>query len=173
MPPSGTPGDFDPVVRKMIAAKARRLVGQSGLRPHDRPDIEQDLAVRLADRLRAYDPARGTLEAFAAMVIEQAAANLVRERRAGKRTPPARPPAPPEDVPDPLANEDARLSDLERDVAAVLAGLPGEQRALAESLMEASVSEVSRRLGLRRTTLYGRMKGLRAAFERDGLRDYV
>jgi RNA polymerase sigma-70 factor (ECF subfamily) len=157
----------------MIAAKAKRLVGQYGLRPQDRRDIEQDLAVRIVDRLRTYDPARGTLETFVAMVIEQAAANLVRERRAGKRTPPPRSPVPTEDVPDPLANEEARLSDLERDVAAVLARVPADQRAVALALMGAPVSEVARRLGCPRTTVYGRMKGLRVALERDNLRDYV
>jgi RNA polymerase sigma factor (sigma-70 family) len=157
----------------MIAAKARRLVGQYGLRPQDRPDIEQDLAVRIADRLRLYDPTRGTLETFVAMVIEQAAGNLVRERRAGKRTPPARSAVPTEDVPDPIGDEDIRHFDLVRDVAAVLAELPADQIGLAQALMEASVSEVSRRLGIRRTTLHGRLKGLRAAFERRSLGDYV
>jgi RNA polymerase sigma factor (sigma-70 family) len=157
----------------MIAAKAKKLVGRYGLRPQDRADVEQDLAVRIADRLRTYNPARGTLESFIAMVIEQAAANLVRERRAGKRTPPARSPVPTEDVPDPLVNEDIRHSDLVRDVAAVIAELPADQRAIAHALMEASVSEVSRRLGLCRTTVYARMKGLRTAFERRSLGDYA
>ena len=173
MPPTGTPGDFDPTVRRMIAAKAKKLVGQFGLRPHDRPDIEQDLAARIAARLKSYQPARGTPEGFAAMVIEQAVANLIRDRFAGKRTPPPRSPVPTEDVSDPWANEDARLSELERDVAAVLARVPADQRAVAEALMGGSVSDVARRLGLPRTTVYGRLKGLRAAFERSNLRDYL
>ena len=47
-----------------------------------------------------FVPALGPLDAFARMVIEQAAANLLRTRRAGQRTPPRRPgpPAPPEEV---------------------------------------------------------------------------
>jgi RNA polymerase sigma-70 factor, ECF subfamily len=173
MPATGAPGDFDPAVRRMIAAKARRLVGQYGLRSQDRPDIEQDLAARFAARLEDYDPTRGTLVAFAAMVIGQAAANLLRERRAGKRTPPRRSPVAADDALDPTAGPTARRRDLELDVAAVLARLPAEARDLARALMAASVSEVSRETGIPRTTLYGRLDELRSAFDRAGLRDYA
>lgn len=175
MPPAGPPNDFTPSVRRMIAAKARRLVGQYGLRPQDRPDIEQELAARVTDRLAAFRPDRGTLETFVAMVIEQAAANLRRERRAGKRTPPrgTPPPAPAEDVPDPRAKDDARRRDLAHDVAAILERLPPELRAVADALMDTTMSELSRRSGIPRTTLYGRQNDLRAAFDRAGLRDYL
>jgi DNA-directed RNA polymerase specialized sigma24 family protein len=156
----------------MIAAKARSLEGRHGLGHQDRPDIEQDLAVRIVDRLRTYDPARGTVETFIAMVIEQAVANLVRERTARKRTPPPRSPVPTEDVPDPLADEDIRHIDLASDVAAVIAKLPAKQRVFAQEILEDLASETSRPLGLPRTTVYGRVKGLRAAFERSNLRDY-
>jgi RNA polymerase sigma-70 factor, ECF subfamily len=171
---TGTPGDFDPAIRRMISAKASRLVGQYGLRAQDRPDVEQDLAARIAARLDDHDPTRGPLVAFVAMVIEQAAANLLRERRAGKRTPPRRPgpPAPPEEVPDIRVEDDRRRQDLAQDVAAVLARLPADLRAFAAALTEATVSEVSRRSGVPRTTLYGPLAELRVAFERAGLRGY-
>lgn len=175
MPPSGTPGDFDPTIRRMIAAKAKQLVGRYGLRPHDRPDLEQDLAARLAARLSDHDPTRSTPEAFAAMVIAQAVANLVRDRRAAKRAAPSRPapPAPPEEVPDSRAEDDVRRLDLAIDVAAVLDQLPADLRAVAERLMVRTVSQVARASGVARTTLYGRLDELRTAFERAGLRDYV
>ena len=173
MPPTGTPGDFDPAVRRMIAAKAGRLVGRYGLRPQDRADIEQDLAARLVSRRADYDPARGTPEAFAAMVLGQAVANLVRDRHAGKRAPPPLPPAAADDAPDPAAAGDARRRDLALDVAAVLARLPADLRVLAEALQGASVSEEARRSGTPRTSLYGPLAELRAAFERADLGDYA
>jgi RNA polymerase sigma-70 factor, ECF subfamily len=175
MPPTGTPGDFDPPVRRMIAAKARKLVGHFGLRPHERPDVEQDLAARLVPRLKDYDPARSTLEAFAAIVIEQAAANLIRDRMAAKRTPPRQPgpPTPVEEAPDARTEEDRSRLELVMDVADILARLPTDKRALAYGLMGGTVSQVARATGVPRTTVYGAVADLREIFERAGLRDYV
>lgn len=175
MPPSGTPDDFDPTIRRMIAAKARRLVGRYGLQPQDRPDVEQELAARVIPRLEDYVPGRSTPAAFAAMVVAKAVANLLRDRRARKRTPPPRPgpPAPAEDVPDPRAEGDRRRRELADDVAAILADLPTELRALAERLKAGTVSQVARQTGVPRTSLYRPVEELREVFERAGLRDYV
>ena len=175
MPPTGTPGDLDPTFRRMIAAKAKQLVGRAGLRPHDRPDVEQDLAAHLVDRLEDFDPTRSTLEAFAAMVIGQAVANLLRARRADKRSPPppTAAPTPAEDVSDPRTDGDIRRRELAADVAAVLARLPAGLQALAQHLKAGTVSQAARASGEHRTTLYGPLAELRAAFHRADLGDYV
>jgi RNA polymerase sigma-70 factor, ECF subfamily len=173
MPPTGTPGDFDPVVRRLIAAKARQLVGRLGLRAQDRADVEQDLAARLVTPLAKYDPSRAPSGAFAALVVGQAVANLLRDRRAQKRTPPPRRPASAEDVSDLPDADDSDGVDLALDLASVVARLSPGLRTVAEALAADTPSEVSRRTGVPRTALYGRMTDLRAVFERAGLRDYL
>jgi len=172
MPPAGTPNDFPVSIRRMIAAKARRLVGQCGLRPQDRPDIEQELAARLFPRLLDHDPARSSLEGFAAMLLGQAVANLLRRRQAGKRAS-SRPVAGAEDAPDPAAADDVRRRDLALDVRAALDELPPDLRDLADALAASTVSDVSRRTGIPRTTLRGRLAKVRIAFDRADLGDYL
>jgi RNA polymerase sigma factor (sigma-70 family) len=174
MPPTGTPGDLALSIRRVIAAKARSLIGQYGLQPQDRPDVEQDLAARVVDRLAGHDPSRSTPEGFAARIVDQAVANLLRDRRAKKRTPPKPPTAAPaEEVPDPRADNELRLCDLAEDLKAALADLPDELRALAERLKRETVSQAARAMGVPRSSLYRPVDKLRQVFERAGLRDYL
>jgi hypothetical protein len=69
-----------------------------------------------------------------------------------------------------------RRNDQERteqslDVAEVLAALPEELREVAEHLMHEPAAAVTRRLGLRPSTLYGLIGRLRRHFRRRGLGD--
>jgi RNA polymerase sigma-70 factor, ECF subfamily len=172
---SGTPGDLDPFARDLIARKARQLVRRAGFRAHDLEDIQQELAAFVVERQDQHDATRAPVEAFTAMLVRYAVTTLLRHRRAAKRTPPSHPtPAPPVDaVPAPVGSRDERRHNLVLDTAAVLDGLPPDQRELAEHLKGGSFSDASRALGVPRTTLYGRVRSLRAAFERAGLRDYL
>jgi DNA-directed RNA polymerase specialized sigma24 family protein len=55
---------------------ARRLVRRLRLPVHEREDLRQDLLTDLIARLAAFDPARGTLAAFAGAIIEHRATRL-------------------------------------------------------------------------------------------------
>jgi RNA polymerase sigma-70 factor (ECF subfamily) len=62
-------------------AGARRLVRRLSLQDHYREDIRQDLLVDLLLRLRAYDPGRGTVAAFAGTIVRHRSARLARRVR--------------------------------------------------------------------------------------------
>jgi DNA-directed RNA polymerase specialized sigma24 family protein len=177
--------DIDPFASDLIRRKARQLIGQAGLRPHDLADVRQELTLRLLRRLpssKAGDPGH---EAMMTAAIRQCVANLLRDRKALKR---GGGKVGSLDVPvddgdgatialvDAVGkrHRDARLGVRPRteedsgrlavDVRTVLA---------AESLMTRSVTEVAWELGVPRTTLYEARRLLRMRFERAGLKDYL
>jgi len=83
---SPTLADLDPLCRLADAA-ARRLCRALRLPAQEREDIRQDLICDLLHRLRRFDPARGDLRAFAAVVFRHRAARLaeqIRRERAGR-----------------------------------------------------------------------------------------
>ncbi len=55
---------------------AGRLVRQYRLPVHEREDLSQDLLLNLITRLKKYNPCRGTLGAFAAVIIQHRVARL-------------------------------------------------------------------------------------------------
>jgi RNA polymerase sigma-70 factor (ECF subfamily) len=167
------------------------MIGQSGLTPQDREDLEQELTAKVLQRLGPLDPRRHH-EALLTVVVERLVANVLRDRRAEKRRVRVRSlaaPAAAEDGPNELAaavgrpemnarlgvrpRTDEELAQLAADVADVLAALPAELRALAERLKTKSIAEVARDLGVPRTTLYEAIRLLRMRFERAGLKHYL
>lgn len=178
----------------VIRRKARQLVGRAGFTAQDREDIEQDLALRLLESLRSYDPAQGHRNAFVTAVVDRTAAKILRDRRTKKRN------GGPvrsldtllraldwdreeyDDVAhsfeesaliDRLPHGEEEQVDLRQDLASVLEHLPADLRDLAERLKTQSVSEAARDLGMPRTTLQRRVDQLRQHFEEAGLRDYL
>jgi RNA polymerase sigma-70 factor (ECF subfamily) len=186
--------DIDPFTKKLIRWKAGKLTGWAGLRPQDRPDLEQEFAHRVLRSERAYSPERAAREPFISAVIKNAASNVLRHRRADKRYDrrtgslnvliwiedigvtelgaaisgreyDARRRSHP--------RSDAELAQLKFDIAFVLSTLPPDLRELAEKLMRMSVAETARELGVPRTTLYESIRRLRRRFEIAGLRKYL
>src|SRR5262249_1034887 len=76
---------IDTYACELIRRKARELVGRAGLTSQDREDLEQELLLRLLERLPAFDAERSAWTTFAALVIRRCAANLLRYRQAEKR----------------------------------------------------------------------------------------
>lgn len=64
------------LLRREADVGAARLVRRFRLPAHEREDIRQDLLADLIARLPAFDPARGSLGAFAGKVVAHRAARL-------------------------------------------------------------------------------------------------
>jgi RNA polymerase sigma-70 factor (ECF subfamily) len=175
MGPCATTTVADPAVQAIIAGQARRLIGRAGLTAADRADIRQDLTVALIEALPAFDPARSPLAAFACLVVGRAGSNILRHRRAAKRSPPGGAAGPSTDAAgaDRRADGDARLADLRADVTAVLAALPAADRDLATALMTDTVSGVARARGVPRARVRDQAAGLRGRFRRGDLEKYL
>jgi RNA polymerase sigma-70 factor (ECF subfamily) len=185
---------IDRFARSYIRKKARQVVGRAGFTEQDREDLEQELVLRLLQRLPSRDPRRGRSTTFTRLVVDHAVANMLRERGAEKRgTGRNISLSEPVELPGGRHTElaqvigqrerDARLGrqsrpaeegvDLVLDVADLLAKLPAPQRELAERLKSSTIAEVARDLGLPRTTVASRVRALRCRFEQAGLREYL
>lgn len=74
------------VVLPLAEAAATRLCRRLRLSPSDRDDLRQQLLVDLIRRLHGFDPARGSLGAFAGVVMRHESARIatrmMRERQA-------------------------------------------------------------------------------------------
>jgi RNA polymerase sigma-70 factor (ECF subfamily) len=194
MGPDDAPQPIDQIASDLIRRKARKLVGRAGFTSQDREDLQQEFLVRVLPQLRAFDPRRGPVHAFVSTVIDNCAADLLRERLAQKRDyrrlrPLHKARAPDEEAADQRAAEpgqdahDARLgrsprspeekAQLASDVAEVLARLSPKDQDLARRLKQDSVSQVARDLGRSRSGVYANVRRLRQIFARAGLQDYL
>jgi hypothetical protein len=77
MLPALTATDLEWICRKSDFW-AGRLVRRLGLAGHQREDLRQDLLVDLIARLKAFDPTRGTLAAFAEAVLSHQTSKLMK-----------------------------------------------------------------------------------------------
>ncbi len=77
-------GDLD-IIRPIAKTQARRLRRALGRPGHEQEDIEQDLLIDLITRLPSFDPARGSLAAFATVCFQHRAARLATRFRREKR----------------------------------------------------------------------------------------
>ena len=178
-----------------IKHKAYQLLGQAGFTADDVEDLEQELTVHLFEQLPKYDPTRGAFSTFVNRVVDHKAADILDARFAARRdcrifvgsiddTVGLREGG---EVPimdldledavhvqrgiaDPSPHAEAELRiDLERAMAA----LTPEQRDLCRRLLTATIAEISAATGVPRPTLYDRLRQIRAAFERAGLKEYI
>lgn len=179
---------------RLIRKKARQIIGRSGFCPSDKPDIEQELRLKVEKHLSAYRGDRGHLFAFLTAVVERHAATIVRDQTAQKRDGrrnvslsvlvEIQAEGPVELVATITQREaDARLAiktrssqesiDLEHDVAAVMAQLTPDDRRVAEALKYQTVLEAERELGVPGSTIYDMLTRWREQFEDAGLREYL
>ena len=174
---------------KFIRFKATQLVGKGGFTAADRPDLEQELALALFQRLPYFDPKRGNWEAFTVMVIQSYSATLMRLRRRTKRlvrcivsidatqTTPSQKNAQISSLLEPrhasaitgrtLGSYTDQV-ELSIDANAVVASLPADLRYLCYWLQFETITELAARFRVSRTTLHERIKRVREAFVRRG-----
>ena len=67
-------------VTTLIRVKARQLVRGGRIPSHEEEDVRQELALRLMQRAHYFDPARASLNTFAARVVYSLISALLRER---------------------------------------------------------------------------------------------
>jgi DNA-directed RNA polymerase specialized sigma24 family protein len=144
--------------------------------------------------LPSFDPNQAHRNKFITTVVERYVANILRDKRAGKRDHRR---VSSLNVMIDVADEgpielgetigqreldaqrgryprsDEELAQLVGDMADVMAKLPDELRDLAERLKTQTVSEIARDMGVPRTTLNESVRRLRRRFESAGLKDYV
>lgn len=176
------------LARPLIQAKARRLAGRAGITPSDQDDIEQEIYLRIVQRVRAGYPMECHPLAAIVCIVDQSIANQLRDRTAQKRDP-GRVQKLHADADVDLGAQFSQLdldvqrqrstrdpterADLGIDLAEVLDELTQDQRELCEALGIESFAELARRLKRPRTTLQDIVRKVRRQFEDAGLKAYV
>ncbi|MDR5655078.1 MULTISPECIES: hypothetical protein [Paracoccaceae] len=182
-----SPDDIETIIREADAA-AQRLRRKLCLPLCEREDLGQDLLVDLLRRLPAYDPSRGTIGAFANIVLRNQSSRIAmrhhRQRRAqggsllslevplaGAREPAG----------DTLAEDDglaawhgqtccvAAVTELHHALQAALARLPAEDRRFCAALAHRPVTALAAEGFGSRSALYRRLADLRHVLTAHGL----
>ena len=146
-----------PLVRRAVQVRAT----SGAMRPGDCEDFEQEALLGLWIALRRYDPSRASLRTFVERVTENRFATWMRRRRSARAA---------ENLDSPcLATSDGIPAvEFRVDFERILAPLSEADRGLAQLLVDYRPTEISRRLGIARSTLYARMARLRRAFLKAG-----
>jgi RNA polymerase sigma-70 factor (ECF subfamily) len=146
-----------PLVRRAVQVRAAAAVATGRATAADREDLEQEAFLGLWTALRRYDASRASLRTFLERVADKRFASLMRRRRSpvlierfvGHRF------ATPNGIP---------AVQLHVDFERVLAPLGDPDRKLALLLIDHGPTEISRMLGIARSTVYARMARIRRAF---------
>jgi Sigma-70 region 2 len=173
-----------------IRRKARELSRQTSPWLQDVQDLQQELTLQVLQNQQNFDPTQGCFNAYVKLVVDRDAANFKRdllrqvEERASECSLSSLVSG--EDgVLEPLGHtisEDEKDKqrgqttrpwqekiDLEHDIARVVHRLPCRLKNISRWLMDHSPSQVARRVGLSRTTLYELIKRIRMRFAAAGL----
>ncbi len=146
---------------RAVQVRAAAAVATGRATAADREDLEQDALVDLCAALRHYDPARASLRTFLERVADKRFASLLRRRRSpvlierfdGHQ----------------FATADGIPAvQFHVDFERVLAPLGDPDRKLALLLVDHGPTEISRMLGIARSTVYARIERLRCAFREAG-----
>lgn len=176
---------------RYVRHKAREVIGRYGFVIADLLDLEQELILRLMERLEKFDPTRAPWNSFVVAVVDRQLATILAGQRAQKRRhavvrPLAKPfadddasrdlgelyEASPHARQSPVdGHKDLDLVDLEHDIAVVKHRLPYKLRIVWDWLQWDSVRQTARGLRVSPQTIYHRIKKLRAAFIAAGLED--
>jgi RNA polymerase sigma-70 factor (ECF subfamily) len=169
---------------------ARRLIRKLGLSTDHLADFRQELLVDLIARLPAFDPNRGSLGAFAGIVMTNRAARLAHKVKRERQLYGALPTSLDETLPDSdgatrgdLISEGQSLSayfgqpadgfaDVERrlDVERGLGALDPDDARLSATLSRSTIDELVDRGHAARSSLYRRVKNIRLALLAAGLK---
>jgi len=157
------------VLARIASAHAARTVRRHRLPSDARLDLQQDAVLELWRKRQLFDAERAGWLTFADRVITNRIRSQMRFLFAARRGYESQLPLhKPKDF---AAMPDSRI-DLRIDVERVLARVSRFDRAVAVGLAHLSASDVSRFLGVSRSSVYGAIERLRAVFTQSGLRSY-
>jgi RNA polymerase sigma-70 factor (ECF subfamily) len=150
-----------PFAFRAVQVRAAAAVATGRATAADREDLEQEALLGLWMALRHYDASRASLRTFLERVADKRFATLMRRRRGpltverldGHRF------ATPDGIP---------AVQFHVDFERVLAPLGDPDRKLALLLIDHGPTEISRMLGIARSTVYARMARIRRAFLKAG-----
>jgi len=167
---------FDPLVRRLVRESARGVIDRTGLPRHEQEDVQQELMLHYWLKRDAYRPDRGARSTFAKVVIRRKAAALTirirAKRRSGIRIAMGAD-GMPEIEPKSLearslaasfvaaGREDEALHNLHLDVRGAIGRMRRGDRLLARRLMRLSITEIVKKTGIPRSTIYDRIKHIR------------
>ena len=146
-----------PLALRAVQVRGAAAVATGRISAADREDLEQEALLGLWTALRHYDVSRASLRTFLERVADKRFASLLRRRRSpvlverldGHR----------------FATADGIPAvQFQVDFECVLAPLGDSDRALALLLVDHGPTEISRMLGIARSTVYARIARLRRAF---------
>lgn len=180
---------------RLIRRKARYLAGRYGFQLYEAEDIQQSLILDCLERLRRFDPQRGTRANFARSIVSHGVATLIearRCRRGGYDVGHLSLSAPIDNnnlnrstLADVISENDyhnrmgrsskpvEQILHLKLDVNRAIAALPDSLRRICRLLMVLDhVAQVGAAVGISRATLHRRIRIIRAAFARFPLSDY-
>ncbi len=185
----------DSFVRSIIQRKVGRLIAKSDFTQQDRGDLVQEVYVRATSSLRLYDPSVGHLYPYVCTVVQRHLANVVRDRLVAKRSTTGRVSLSKmirddqggqvemsqllheQDQDRRLARErqlnEQELNDLRMDLASFIESLPSKFQDVLRRRQTHSITEISRDLGVPRTTLNDWMLQIRKLFEDAGFDRYL
>jgi RNA polymerase sigma-70 factor (ECF subfamily) len=169
---------------------ARRLVRSLRLSKDDLADVRQELLVDVIARLPCFDPKRGSLGAFAGIVMANRAARLAHKVKRERRLYGAVPTSLDETLPegdgstrgDRVSEEDGlsayfgqpydAFAEVERrlDVERGLGALDPNDARLSAALSQSNIDELVDRGHAARSSLYRRVKNIRLALLAAGLK---
>jgi RNA polymerase sigma-70 factor (ECF subfamily) len=150
-----------PFAMRAVQVRATAAVATGRVTAADREDLEQEALLGLWMALRHYDASRASLRTFLERVADKRFASLLRRRRSAvliERLDGHR-----------FATADGIPAvQFQVDFERVLAPLGDPDRALALLLIDHGPTEISRMLGVARSTVYARIARLRRAFLKAG-----
>jgi len=150
-----------PLALRAVQVRAAAAVASGRTPAADREDLEQEAFLGLWTALRRYDASRASLRTFLERVADKRFASLLRRRQSPV-------------VIDRLDGHRFATADgipavqFHVDFERVLAPLGDPDRKLALLLIDHGPTEISRMLGIARSTVYARMARLRRAFREAG-----
>ena len=150
-----------PLALRAVQVRAAAAVATGRTLAADREDLEQEALLGLWMALRRYDASRASLRTFLERVADKRFASLLRRRRSPvviERL----------DGPQFATADGIPTVQFHVDFERVLAQLGDPDRVLALLLMEHGPTEISRMLGIARSTVYARLARIRRAFRQAG-----
>lgn len=185
----------DHFVRSVINRKVGKLIVKSDFTQQDRSDLVQEVYVRATKSLRLYDASVGHLYPYVCTVVQRHLANVIRDRSVAKRATAGRVSLSKmvraedggyvemaqalhaQDQDRRLGRErrlgEEELNDLRMDLATFVSNLPEKFQDVLRRRQSQSITEISRDLGVPRTTLNDWMLQIRKLSEEAGFDRYL